>query len=80
MVNKRIVASISKISIFNLVYMKGINSSDWAPIWLNEGLTYIISIINGATPAIPTTIDSDGMGMLGVIATKYENKTNIPPI
>lgn len=45
-----------------------------------EGYNIIEIIIIGAIHNMVKLIISEGMGMFGVIATKYENKTNMPLI
>lgn len=59
-------------------YRKEINSSGCVLMREEEGYMNIISNIEGRSSRNIMFMVSEGMGMLGVIATKYENRTNIP--
>ena len=73
------MASIKRVGKLNWVYINEIYISGWDLLGVNDGFMIIIEIIRGVIAPVTINIDKDGMGTFGVMATKYENSTSIPP-
>jgi len=76
--NNKIMANKINVEVAAEVYMWEIYSSGCIIIGDIWGINIIIDKIKGIDKIIIILMIIDGIGRLGEMATKYENRTNIP--